>query len=66
MNTPTKVTDKTVLLQQITTFSSHEALSLLRQNQYTIFGLYIILSILPGIAWAFTGAWAGNLYSTCK
>lgn len=47
-----------------TTFStfSHEALSLLRQNQYTIFGFYIALSILLGIACVFAGAWAGTLY----
>lgn len=47
-----------------TTFStfSHEALSLLRQNQYTIFSLYITLSILLGIACVFAGAWTGNLY----
>ena len=47
-----------------TTFStfSHESLLLLRQNQYTVFGLYITLSILLGIVCVFAGAWTGNLY----
>ena len=47
-----------------TTFStfSHESLLLLRQNQYTVSGLYITLSILLGIVCVFAGAWTGNLY----
>lgn len=48
-----------------TTFStfSHEGMEMLRGGHYAAFLLYVVASVVVGVACAFAGGWCGSLFA---